>query len=230
MRPRHFLLCFGFLTALSSCAHRYDFPVNRLDSAEVRGKPGPSRLEALGLHGANQLHGDASNLSLDPSVINDFLGFAMGLGEKFDLGLRFHVTGPLLLRARYQIAGEPEIRAQQGNFAATIGASVGYSLSSARDINTNQSQTASYFAFDGSLTLGYRVWDHFQVLLGGFYASSSYSLPQATGSLSQPGWLWGVRWDQEALFITFEVARSFATGTGLASGGYFPGLAIGLSL
>ncbi len=215
------------------CASALPMPASRFDSPEARGRFGPSRLEASALQSGHavQIQPDGS-ARLQSAPVHFMTGFGVGLNERFDAGLRVHPSGPLLLRGKFQVAGEPELRAQSGNLSAAITASAGIALASA---GTPAAPLASsYLMFDGGLIVGYRVsrvvLPYGQGFFGTFPFSGSIQGSSFSGSASQLGFGLGARLLWDDLWIHLEVNRASASAGTDERAQYLPGVAVGLML
>ena len=221
-----------------SCSHYY-LPANRLETPEAAGVGRTARLELVGIQGGSDLQapplyimpGAGSTAAPTPVLqaanANYFFGFAPAITDKIDVGVRFQPSAPLLIRGKYQLYGQPEIKADKGNLAAAIMASGGLTLGG-RDASTGNS--VSFTSFDIALLGGYRVWKNHLFSIGPAYALGSLSGTSPSGiSANQLEVNLGYQYSNESLFLRGEIAWASGSSGQNKITGFFPGALLGFS-
>ncbi len=171
LRPAALLL--GVL--LAGCVVDYQMRANRFISPEAQGRLGAGQFQAA-YSGAHDLEViETFNLSQIPPArfdgsthMLDF-GVAVGLGERWDIGLRQGLPdASLALGGKYQFLGEPRLRAKKGNvsLAGTLAPAI-YLFEANTGADTIDGQI---WSLDTSLVAGYRLADNVMVYGGPFYA------------------------------------------------------------
>ncbi|HEX4923622.1 MAG TPA: hypothetical protein VFV50_06030 [Bdellovibrionales bacterium] len=131
-----FILPLGLLVLNAACATHMYLPTNRFMSPEAQGKTWATAM-AAGAYSAVMMD-PIQNIDVNPPVVYPpqlqkhsvpkivLPSFDMGFGERFDLGLRFSLNEtPWILRAKYQVIGDPRRAAKAGNFSFALGAGMG---------------------------------------------------------------------------------------------------------
>jgi hypothetical protein len=245
------LFCLWSGLALTACAHQYNLPANRFDGPESLGRPGAMQAEVAGFQTGNQLTINPSltdssqpSSTLDNFQINYMLGFAVGVTDKIDAGIRLQPNGPLLFRGKIQLLGKPEPQSRPGDISATIVLTSGITLVSETDRSgsgTSLDLSARYTTYSGHMILGGRLTPKLLLYVGGGFTGYGYSgsLQEAnggpkssdfSGGASQPGFFVGFRTSAEAVFFGAELTKTFVTAGSEEATGYYPGVVLGLKL
>ncbi len=163
-----FLSCLGLQTGCATY-----LPQLRLESPEATGSEKLGRAELAGTQGGVNLSAevamrdqpaqkdaDGNPLPADPPVpylqptwAAFFVGFVKGFGDSWDLGIRLlQPTAPFQVRVKYQFLGQPESRAEFGNFSLAALVSPGLTAGPG-----NGTETLFYLAGDVTLLAGIRL-------------------------------------------------------------------------
>src|SRR5471030_3125575 len=110
----------GFATACNSIST--NFPSTRFESGEVPGHLVWRFASGGGTSQSVVLTDDAS--SRPPTISEKLGGYieypiakeSLGLGDHFEMGLKYGFPGPLLAKVKFQAMGEPASTAKKGNF------------------------------------------------------------------------------------------------------------------
>ena len=223
--------------SLTGCATYY-FPANRLETPEAAGPGRLGHVEALAFQGGNDLLARATQAGADPetgkvptpalqpTLINPVFGFSYALSPRLDLGVRFQPFAPLLFRAKYQLSGEPEAGAHQGNFSTALSGAAGLMLTAASGTMVTQ------YYLDVAFLAGYRLWEHHLFALAPYFAFGGLS-GYSTGS-SGTGMQYGggltYQYDVESVFLRLEESRNFGAYNSKDLGGYFTGVMFGFRI
>ncbi len=160
-------------------------PQLHLETPEATGSEKIGRAELAGSQGgfnlsaAPEIHAGSTdadgNVSpdvpyLQTSWANYFLGFVKGLGDWWDLGVRFQPNAPLLVRVKFQFLGEPESRAPKWNFSLSALLSPGFTMAPGAE-----SSPLIYFSADAAVLAGIRFNDNHLLWLAPHFTFASVS-------------------------------------------------------
>jgi len=232
---------FTFLAA-SGCA-TYTLPTSRLESPEASGPDRVGRVEVGSQSGVDLVTAaaevvppaaadgtqPASTFVLSSSLINPWGSFTRALGESLDVSVKIQPASPLMIKAKYQLSGAPESKADKGNFpiAATAGGGLLMGVPS--------SGSVMGFGFDVGLLAGYRLGTRHLVMLSPYLSFLSLSGLAATagassGSAMIYGGALGYQYTLYSLFLKLEASYTLGgSGTNSASPLGF-GAALGVNL
>lgn len=240
------------LTLAPGCAHYY-MPVNRLESPEAIGKtPRAStdpdqpaikrrsgRLELLGIQSGTDLIEEEVEQSPDPETgetpdpllqstwINPVFGFAPALTDNIDLTIRIQPSAPLLGRIKYQLSGEPEIRADRGNFSTALSGGAGFLL------GRSNGETATMYQLDAAFLLGYRLGARHLISAHPFVGLAGLSRKTTagnSGSLVQYGGGFGYQYQVESLYTRVELSYALGSYSEAAIKGIYGAALLGFFL
>jgi hypothetical protein len=117
----------------AGCGINAHLPAGRLDTPETYGRTLAVGVD-LGIQGSNALSltpdytitpVDTDEPSYSRSAGDVKVGASVGLAERFDLGLETAWDSPLMLQGKYQVLGEPQRTARQGNSSLAVTAAIG---------------------------------------------------------------------------------------------------------
>jgi hypothetical protein len=169
---------------------------------------------------------DSPYQAMGQSWVNPFVGFTRGLTEMLDLTVRVQPSAPLVVRGKYQLSGENELRADVDNFSTAVSASAGVLLTGT---------PVTSFQFDGAFLAGYRPWKRHLFSLAPFFTFTSISglattAGAASGSLIQYGGGLGYQYSYENVFFRLEAAYGLGSSAENQVGGLFGGACLGFLL
>ncbi|MHC4973654.1 MAG: hypothetical protein ACYTG3_15120 [Planctomycetota bacterium] len=170
LRPAALLL--GAL--LAGCIVDYQMRTNRFISPEAQGRLGAGQFQSAYV-GAHELFVvNTFNLAqIPPAEFHGSthmldLGASVGLGERWDIGLRQGLPdGSLAVGGKYQFLGEPRVRAKQGNFS--LAGTLAPALYLFNGETPGENFDGRFWSLDTSLIAGYRLGDNVMVYGGPYY-------------------------------------------------------------
>lgn len=164
----------------SSCGINTHLPASRLESPETHGRSLAAGVD-FGVQGSNSLSltpgYDTTPVNTDmPSYSRTFadmtLGADMGLAERFDIGIETAFDSPLQLKGKFQLIGDPQVKARKGNLSLAVTAAIGGSTQNERSTGLFDDLVDAYemrhSMADGSVIAGYRFADAVLVFGGPF--------------------------------------------------------------
>jgi hypothetical protein len=229
----------------SGCAHYY-WPASQLETPEAIGNnwgdPGRlGRLEIAAIQSGTDLLEPASEqgsdpetgVTPDPTLAMSFPTYAFGVNvgvmPELDVGIRAAPFAPVLGRVKYQMYGDPELKAAAGNLSVSAAASVGLLLA------TYSGESVTFYQGTGTVIGGYRFAKNHVASLAPFVGMAGISgVGDASGSGFRFGGSLGYQYDAEALIWRMELtwaSGSVSQASGSAqAGGFFPGIILGVKL
>ncbi|GEM_PF-2532609 len=169
------------MTSASSCAVNMKMQGNRFESSEVYGKTA-FRLKTAYTGQSNTLLTNDYTL-FAPSVQNPdvgpshtvIVGGGMGIKDRFEVGVDTNSVG----KAKFQLLGDPKIRAGEGNFSLSIVGSLGYTSEddSENAFFSNQGYKVHLESttYGGQLVAGYRLDKLVNLYAGPFIERGDYT-------------------------------------------------------
>ena len=162
----------------------------------------------------------------------------MGLFDRLDMGVKTSWNGPVILQAKYQFLGAPELRARSGNvsMAVTFGAGVTEPSgdSTVAGSGTTSHTNLTLTTYDIAWIAGVRVAETWMIYGGGFLGSTSFSgtinqsgaavgaLP-VQGSTTDAGGNLGLQLDSVLGALKIEEAWVYASVGGITQPGFYTG-------
>ena len=193
----------------TGCAHYY-FPANQLEIPEASGSLGKGRIELLGFESGSDLVAAPVRIrsgvyDRQHTFMNPVFGAMFGINSRLELGVRYEVQAPLLLRAKYQFLGVPESQSTPGSWSLAGIFTPGFML------GTAGGQQQTYLYLSGGLLAGFRAWKNHLFSIGSYYSLANLSgTSSTTGSGSQISAIVGYQYDLEDFFIRGE--ESYTVG------------------
>lgn len=248
------LLVSAAAPGLTGCAHHY-LPATMLESPEVRGDGTLGRVEALGLQSGPDLNATPLRVQTDDTgaspptyqlqstYLNPSLGFVKSFSDRWDIGLRMQAYAPLTFRAKYQLSGASESKADRGNIPISVAFGGGLLMGGGEP-------STSYFAGQFMLTGGYRLNAKHLFSLAPFFtfgsitaatlatptsttaaAASGTAAASTSASASLYGLGLGYQYTLEALFLRGEISYLLGGSFGESKiSGIYMGTMLGLNL
>lgn len=185
--PLAFTLLLVILPVVTGCALTLNQPVNRFESSEVSGRRGQISMGgALSSRASQAVY--SKDVELFEPNVNDpkyestdslLVRANFGLNEKMDFGLKYSDNGLAFAQVRYQPLGVTRVRAHEGDFSLTTGASLGFwstSHSGTSFLSTYTIDSLTTFTgYELSVAPGYRIFDDWLVYVAPFYARTGLS-------------------------------------------------------
>jgi hypothetical protein len=186
LRPAALLL--GAL--LAGCVVDYQMRVNRFISPEAQGRLGAGQFQTA-LVGAHELFVvDTFDLAQIPPAKFDGttrmldMAAAVGLGERWDIGLRYGLPDVSLgVGGKYQFLGEPRLRAKEGNFS--LAGTLAPALYLVEAHTGGDTFDGNFWSLDTSLVAGYRLGDNVLVYGGPFYTYHALDSDVTVGGIDR---------------------------------------------
>jgi len=160
------LISFSFFGG-GGCSHSIKIPVSRFVSPEVKGRYGDVSIGGA-LVGVNEIQISPDVTRIPPFLDNPTIANKnrvrlladFGIARKWDLFVRAPFASINRFGIKYQLLGDPYIKAQAGNFSMALAASFGMARGSKsrKDLFNNDESTVKFsnWMYDGSIILGYR--------------------------------------------------------------------------
>jgi hypothetical protein len=163
----------------AGCGINAHLPASRLETPETYGRPLAFGVD-LGVQGSNSLS-LTSDYTISPVDTDEptytrstgvKIGASVGLAERFDLALKTAWDSPLLLQGKYQLLGDPQGTAKQGNSSLAVTAAIGNHNQGGESDDTFSGGDDAYsmnaYMADASVIAGYRFSDNGLVFGGPF--------------------------------------------------------------
>jgi hypothetical protein len=179
------------LTAASSCAINMKMQGNRFESSEVYGKTAFRIKTAYTGQSNTELTPDdtlypptTSNPDVGPNH-TVIIGAGLGIKDRVEIGVDTNWVG----KAKFQLLGDPKIRATEGNFSLAVVGSLGFFSYDKSDTGLFSSQEYKvHFEntnYGGQLVAGYRVDRLVNLYAGPFVERGDYTGTYETVGVSK---------------------------------------------
>lgn len=174
------IVVFAVAMLASSCGINAHLPASRLETPETYGRPLAFGVD-FGIQGSNSLSltPDYTITPVDtdePTYTRSTgvkIGASVGLAERFDLALKTAWDSPLMLQGKYQLLGDPQGTAKQGNSSLAVTAALGTHNQSGSSDGLFDDEYDAYemnaYMADASVIAGHRFSDNGLVFGGPYF-------------------------------------------------------------